>query len=171
MQTLPAHPGELPLTGAAVEDVRIVVGVTNGPSSLQAVRWAGGLAGRMHARLQLVNVYLPDPKLLVGVHSAGAAIDFDQLRELLRGIDALMSQLIARASLVPGVEVERHPVADGNLPSALARVSDGATMLVIGTDSRHANGVVSSALARAVLRQARCPVVVVPPSPVRVVAS
>ncbi|MGN6686157.1 MAG: universal stress protein [Actinomycetales bacterium] len=169
MQTLPAPSGRLPLTVAAADSMRIVVGVTNGPSSLQALRWAGGLAARVHAKLELVNVYLPDPKLLVGVHSAGAAVDFDQLRELLRGIDALMSQLIARASLVPDLEVERHPVADGNLPAALARVSDGATMLVIGTDSRQSNGVVSSALARAVLRQARCPVVVVPPSRVRVV--
>lgn len=150
-------------TTVETRTARIVVGVNDSPVTIDALRWAAALASRMHARLQLVSVYVPDRQLLMGHHAAGAAIDLDHLREALRGIDRLMSALLAHAGVNPAeVEIERRPIANDNPAVALSRACEGAVMLVLGAQPRkRGGGYVPNQLTLDLMRSAPCPVVAV----------
>jgi nucleotide-binding universal stress UspA family protein len=129
---------------------RIVVGVDGSAASLSALRWAAAEAPGRCARLSVVVAYRHDITLQPRVGSDAWHSAADVLDQALR------------AAGVDRDEVEAHLV-DGSPAAALAAVSHGAELLVIGHQE---HGPLSRTLFGAVNieRDAsfRCPVVVVP---------
>jgi nucleotide-binding universal stress UspA family protein len=129
----------------------VLVAVDGSPASRAALDWALDRAGRTPTRLRLVTV----------VWTGHASFTFDsEVEPLYEGV-LLEAQDHAR-SAVSGVEVTTS-MQRGVPQFELVQESQGATMLVLGTDkSSRMAGMVYGTLPLRVAARAHCPVVVVP---------
>ncbi len=137
---------------------RIVVGVGGSAGSFAALRWALREAGLRRARLQIVRAW-EDRAKRVAPYAPGAsqgnAQEEDRRAEVARLEEA------ARSAVSPAPPV---PVAVQTSEGLAARVlldhAAGAELLVLGSASNSTPGGIGP-VARACLRNAPCPVVVV----------
>ncbi|MFC0678729.1 universal stress protein [Lysobacter korlensis] len=129
----------------------VLVAVDGGPASRAALDWALERAGRARSALRVATV----------VWTGHASFTFDSEVEPLYEQVLLDAEQHAR-SAVPGVEVTTS-MLHGVPQAELVQESEGASMLVIGTDkSSKMAGLVYGTLPMRVAARARCPVVVVP---------
>lgn len=154
---------------------RILVGIDGSPASVAAVRWAASEAQLRGMQVHVVHVrerrvpapahYAPLPR--PGDSSAGGAAGESTLEAVVR--EALGPE--------PPAAVQME-LADGLPSRVLLDRADGAEMLVLGGSTRPGGGPATALqssiplgpVARACLRAAPCPVVVVRPSQVESVA-
>lgn len=137
----------------------IVVGVSGSPESDRAVDWAADFASASHRRLVLVHTVAFDdvrPSAEEVVAAEQAAADSG------RGVvDAATERAVAGH---PGLTATAD-VEVGDAPSILLAHAETAAAVVVGSrhngSGHHLHGSVSLAVAR----QARCPAIVVRPSP------
>src|SRR3712207_1256700 len=126
----------------------VLVAVDGSPASRAALDWALDRAGRTPTRLRLVTV----------VWTGHASFTFDDEVEPLYERVLLEAQDHAR-SVVSGVEVTTR-MLHGVPQVELVQESQGAAMLVIGTDkSSRMAGLVYGTLPLRVAARAHCPVV------------
>jgi nucleotide-binding universal stress UspA family protein len=143
---------------------RIVVGVAGPAASAAAVRWAVREARLRHAAVHLVCACNSDARLWAPYASSSWATHEDERYAAAAAVLAAMAD-IARPRLPPGwltTELVREPPVGALLDQAA-----DAEMLVLGT-TRSARGTgqplrAVGPVARACLRLAPCPVVVVAP--------
>ena len=142
---------------------QIVVGVDGSAASAAAVRWAVREARLRHAAVRLVCAYHDDDRL----HAPYASWYWQAQAECRAVARALLDRAaeLARRDLPPGrllTELAEEPPA-----RALLDRSAGAELLVLGTSrpldqpDHPAQGI--GPVARACLRRAQCPVVMVAP--------
>ncbi|GAA2071976.1 universal stress protein [Microbacterium hatanonis] len=96
----------------------IVLGVDGTPASASATHWVAERCAREPSRVRVVNVV------------SNLTADRHASLELLENVERVLRDR------VPGQAVELHR-ADGAVSRALARVSSGADLLVIGVDPDH----------------------------------
>jgi nucleotide-binding universal stress UspA family protein len=135
----------------------IVVGVHGSPSSLAALRWAAREAALWGAKLVVVRAWEDQAQRWAPYASRGSRPAGEQDRRLAGA--QLADTVRATAGDQPGVRVTGK-VVEGLAARVLLDQSAGADLLVLGSAGKagaHAVGPV----ARACLRHARCPVVVV----------
>ena len=133
----------------------IVVGIDGSECSQQALRWAIEEARSSNRTLLLVHVWhwrtdaVASPMALVGTSDARQA----------------GHHLLGRAA----AQARRHGVTaatrllEGTAPTTLARVADGAAMLVVGSHGHRGMGkLLFGSVSRGCIQRARCPVVVMP---------
>jgi nucleotide-binding universal stress UspA family protein len=133
----------------------IVVGVDGSPASVEALRWAAGVAQTRHCELVAVGVWEPHA-MASYAPSAVASVDARERAE-----HALTTAVRDVAAAAPSVRVRQVPAA-GLAARVLLRQAQGADLLVLG-GRRHATPFTPAAgpVALACLRCAPCPVVVV----------
>ena len=141
-------------------DHRILVAVDGSPSSVAALRWAAHQAQASRARLEAVLVFAPAPAMFfaVGGYPAVNPVDAIAVRKRAR---ALLEETVDSA-LGASADVHLLAVGDPSPAKALTRMSRGADMLVVGAHRHTALGLILGSTANACVRQAVCPVVVVP---------
>jgi nucleotide-binding universal stress UspA family protein len=135
---------------------RIVVGVDGSPDSIRALRWAMGEARGRGGTVQAVMVYDwagTEAALLAGLGPEG---------EHQHALDVL-AKAVAEVQLeFRGMSVAAE-VLQGNAGRRLAEAARDANLLVVGS---HGHGRVHHAVlgsvSEACVRQATCPVVVIP---------
>jgi nucleotide-binding universal stress UspA family protein len=154
----PADAGSAP-TGAA-SDRRVLVGVDGSPSSVTALAWAARHARASGACLEAVLVFAPAPAMFfaVGGYPAVNPVDAIAVRRRAR---ALLERTVEEA-VGGSADVRLLVVADPSPAKALTRLARGADMLVVGARRHSALGLVLGSTAAACMRQAECPLVVVP---------
>lgn len=136
-------------------DGPVVVGVDDSEQSLAAIAWAAGEAGRRGVPLVAVHAWRAWPWLtdsLVGwsVQDASLGVGLEQMVK-----DLCAPYLADGQELVTRVEIG-HPAVK------LVEASDEASLVVIGSRGRGGVlGLLLGSTSREVMRQARCPVVVV----------
>ncbi|GGU50454.1 universal stress protein [Lentzea flava] len=143
----------------------ILVGVDGSEQSGAALRWALKEAVRFGARVEAVLAYHQEPAFVpatsMGLHPYGEQPHRHPARDLHRAVEQ------ARAA-VPGAPDVAETVVVGDAADHLAEASKHAELLVIGT---HGHGALAQALLGGVaakcLRDAECPVVVIPPHAAR----
>jgi nucleotide-binding universal stress UspA family protein len=139
------------------QDRRVVVGVNGSLASLAALKWAVRDAGLRRARLHVVCVLNPDRKRAAPYagHARRPAEPADGLAP-----DAWLNGLV-RTTLGPAPEVPVDiDVVDGLAAKVLIGIAAGADLLVLGDPATSQLDVIGP-VARACLRHAPCPVVVV----------
>lgn len=137
----------------------IVVGVSGSPASLTALRWAAGEAARLHGRLQVIGVWTAQPRAPYAPQPAPA--DAEQRCERVRR-DLAAAVRSVFGPIAPDYVVTE--IIEGEPERSLARKSEGADLLVLGSAS--ARGQAGGSLGpviRTCLSRAHCPVVVVGP--------
>lgn len=141
-------------------DHRIIVGVDGTATSVAALRWAARQARSADARLEVVLVFAPAPAMFfaVGGYPAVNPVDAITVRKRAR---ALLEETVDK-TLGPAADAHLLTVADPSPAKALTRMSRGADMLVVGAHQHSALGLMLGSTATACVRQAVCPVVVVP---------
>lgn len=139
----------------------IVVGVDGSPESESAVEWAAGEAALHHLTLTLAHV-LPDARMRTW-YEISIADELERLaehrsREVLRQATTIAEQAVA----------ERDPLAineyvtEGNVVSAMADLSKGAQLIVVGSRGLGRVGrVLLGSVSSGLVRHAHCPVAVV----------
>jgi nucleotide-binding universal stress UspA family protein len=137
---------------------RIVVGIDGSATSARALEWAVE-AGRLHrSSIEAVHAWETSS---IGLEAFGAIV-FDPTPP----IDAARAMMDAVLGAIYTGH-PRAPVSDesiGSVAKAILRASEGADLIVVG--SRGLDGVKGRLLGSVtlqVVRDARCPVVVVPP--------
>ncbi len=142
---------------------RVFAGVNGSPGSLQALRYAAGLARLHDSALIPVLAWIPPGGDLAD--RRGPSL---YLRQVWK--DAAWQRLwnaieLALGGISPGVPVEPL-VLRGDAGSVLVRVADSEDdLLVVGAGRRGALGRMTSCrVSRYCLAHATCPVVAVPPS-------
>ena len=141
-------------------DTRVVVGVDGSETSQAALAFAFAQAASRGVGLTVVHTWQVD-----GVEGASASlvwsVDWAQLGEQERSVVA--EALAGFGEQYPDVDVRRH-VAQGHPAEELARLSENACLLVVGTRGRGTvSGWLKGSVSQAVLRAAHCPVAVVHP--------
>lgn len=145
------------------QERRVVVGVNGSMASLAALRWAAREAGLRQARLHVVRAL--DPGRVRAAPYAGYA---RRLAPEQVGLptSALLKDLVhallgssPEVPEVPEVPVDAE-VVDGLAAKVLIDRAAGADLLVLGDPATSQLGVIGP-VARACLRHAPCPVVVV----------
>jgi nucleotide-binding universal stress UspA family protein len=139
------------------QDRRVVVGVDGSLASLAALKWAARDAGLRRARLHVVCVLNPDRKRAAPYagHARRSAEAADGLAP-----DAWLDGLVhTTLGHTPDVPVDTE-VVDGLAAKVLIGISAGADLLVLGDPATSQLDVIGP-VARACLRHAPCPVVVV----------
>ncbi|HEY5988306.1 MAG TPA: universal stress protein [Streptosporangiaceae bacterium] len=136
---------------------RIVVGVQGSPASLAALRWAGREAGLRDTKVQVVRAWEHDARRVApyAVRSPLLAWEEDRLMAGAQVEEAVRATLGPSSSVDVSVEV-----ADGLAARVLLDRAAGAELLVLGSGGSSAPGGIGP-VARACLRSAPCPVVVV----------
>jgi len=129
--------------------------------SRAALGWAAGLARSVHARLCLVGVHVPLPPVTL---EDGSGVQLTAANERLR--DELREQLAEAEAGVGEVEMEvASTLLDGNAAGQLAQASERLDLLVVGSRGYGPLGaVVLGSVSNALVRTARCPLVVLPRS-------
>ncbi|HYP73111.1 MAG TPA: universal stress protein, partial [Microbacterium sp.] len=129
----------------------IIVGVSGAPVSQRAVDWAVARAASRRQRVELVAV--------VGgaIGTVGEASVIEQARA---EAERLLTAHVERVA-GSGVDVTTR-VDAGNPVARLVEASEGAALLVIGSDYRGSGGPVRGAHGIRIAAGAKCPVVVVP---------
>lgn len=138
----------------------IVVGVDGSPESHAALRWALNEAPRRNARVEAVLAHRAEPAFVpaspMGFNPHGDMPPQHPEQEL----HAAVQQVRA---LVPGAAEVAETVVVGDAARQLARASQDAELLVVGTRGRgKVAGAVLGSVAAECLRHAQCPVVVIP---------
>jgi len=134
---------------------RILVGVDDSLAAAAAVYWAAEFAHRTDGQVALLHVR---PRLLApGLVARGYAAGLDPA-----AADALVAGL---ADGLRGRAVEScAEVVDGDPARVLIARSAGVDLLVLGGENRRRQrGLLLGEVAQQCTRQARCPVVLVPP--------
>ncbi|GAA3907222.1 universal stress protein [Microbacterium invictum] len=130
----------------------IVVGISGAPVTERVVDWAIARAAQRHQKIDLVAV--------VG-GAIGAVGEADVMLSAIDATGQLLEREAARIS-AKGIEVVTH-VETGNPVSKLVDASEGAALLVIGSDYRGpGEGPARGAHGIRIAAAAHCPVVVVP---------
>lgn len=147
--------GKLDASGEVVDHRWIVVGTDGSPSADAAVSFAFSQAGLRHARLTVVRCLPADVGGLHRAHEGLVEGDCPERRAL--------EESVARLSrLHPEVRVETE-LRRGSAAGHLTRVSEGASMVVVGSRPRHGPGHRGfGGIRRAVVEHAACSVAVVP---------
>jgi nucleotide-binding universal stress UspA family protein len=136
---------------------RIVVGVHGSPASLAALRWAGREAGLRDTKVHVVRAWEHDAKRVAPYAVRASLLAWEEDR-LMAGAQV---EEAVRATLGPSCPVEVGvEVADGLAARVLLDRAAGAELLVLGSGGGAAPGGIGP-VARACLRSAPCPVVVV----------
>jgi nucleotide-binding universal stress UspA family protein len=136
----------------------IVVGVDGSSASRRALAWAVDQAHSIGATVQAVHAWTtPD-------------MGRDPLAQALANEDELEAQARRELSLVVDDVDERGLVAAidrtlvaGNPTRALLDAAEGADLLVVGSRGLGAGGAGLGSVSHAVISDAPCPIVVVPP--------
>ncbi len=159
---------------------RVVVGVDGSANARRALRWAIDEARQRDAELHIVHAYRPHHRSSSDRSSQAAASvgstryldpEADQQRreqdyqsarnESLGRIDLALKRVGADVS---DLTVEKHPVVGVHPERALIEVSQGASLLVVGSRGRGGvAGRLMGSVSRACVEHAGCPVVVIPP--------
>jgi nucleotide-binding universal stress UspA family protein len=136
---------------------RIVVGVHGSPASLAALRWAAREAGLRDTKVQVVRAWELDTKRVApyAVRASLLAWEEDRLMATAHVEEAVRATLGPSSRLDVGVEV-----VDGLAARVLLDRAAGAELLVLGSAAGAAPAGIGP-VARACLRSAPCPVVVV----------
>jgi nucleotide-binding universal stress UspA family protein len=135
----------------------IVVGVHGSQASLAALRWAGREAGLRDTKVQVVRAWEHDAKR-VAPYAVRASVLAWQEDRLMAGTQV---EEAVRVTLGPSSAVDVSvEVVDGLAARVLLDHAAGAELLVLGSAGGAAPGGIGP-VARACLRSAPCPVVVV----------
>jgi nucleotide-binding universal stress UspA family protein len=134
---------------------RIVVGVDGSDESKQALRWAAQQAGYTGASLDVVTAW----QLPLGFGwPAGFPEDYNPEEDALHVLDAVIEEVLGAS---PKVEI-RKQVEEGQAASALLRLSEGASALVVGSRGRGGfTGMLLGSTSSQCVQHAKCPVVVI----------
>jgi nucleotide-binding universal stress UspA family protein len=134
---------------------RILVGVDDSPAAAAAVRWAAQFAQRAGGQVELLHVR---PRLLApGLVARGGTAGMDPA-----AADTLVAGLAA--GLRDNAVEACAEVVDGDPARVLIARSARVDLLVLGGENhRRQRGLLLGAVAQQCARQARCPVVLVPP--------
>lgn len=136
---------------------RIVVGVHGSAVSLVALRWAAREARLLGADLQVVRAWEQETRWVAPYARQACRPGPEEAREVARAaLEEAVKVVLGPSSAVP-VTVE---VAEGLAARVLLDRAAGAEFLVLGTAARPAQDGIGP-VARACLRKAPCPVVVV----------
>ena len=136
----------------------VVVGVDDSDEARAALRWAAEQSRLWSARLKVVHAFQPN-------HLAGV-IGFAKLQpdnewqaEAERWLGKTVNDEIGD---VADLQIDLH-AAQGGPAGAILAAGDEATLIVVGSRGRGAaTSTFLGSVSSAVLREARCPVVVVP---------
>nr|WP_162596995.1 universal stress protein [Streptomyces sp. NEAU-S7GS2] len=136
---------------------RIVVGADGSAHSRAALVYAFEQASLRGAQLRALHAWsYPGPQAAVSAAQDAAAKEDRQ---------ALEEWLAPLRQEHPGVEVVKEPVHEDPVP-ALARASDRADLLVVGSRGRGGfHGLALGSVSHAMLQFSQCPLAVVPPRP------
>ena len=141
----------------SLSELRVIVGVDGSADSAAALRFAFEAAERQQIGVTVVHTWDLD----VDATAAALAwsVDWQQADEQER---ALVAESVAGyASDFPTVDVRRY-VVRGHPVAELARQSENAALLVLGTRGRGSlKGMVLGSVSQRVLHDAHCPVAVV----------
>lgn len=145
----------------SLTDARVVVGVDGSETSREALAFAFEQAASREVGLTVVHTWQLD-----AVEGASASmawsVDWDQADEQERSVVA--EAIAGFGAQYPAVDVRRD-VARGHPVEELARQSENACLLVVGTHGRGAlTGWVKGSVSQSVVRSAHCPVAVVHPA-------
>ncbi len=158
---MPALPDDLCKGGAALNEElalqRIVVGVDGSTGSLAALRWAEREAGLRDAALHVVRAWEDTAKRVAPYASRAYPPGGPQDHRTAEG--RLKADVAAVLGPAPPVTVDVR-VAEGLAARVLLDHAVGADLLVLGSATRCAPDGIGP-VARACLRHAPCPVVVV----------
>ena len=137
----------------------IVVGIDDSEQARAALRWAAEQARYRSARLRVVHAF--QPHHLAGVFGiAKLQPDAVWRADATRWLADVVREEIGDD--VSELELEAHAAQHGPAAAVLAAAA-GAELIVVGSRGRGATGsALHGSVSSAVLRQARCPVVVVP---------
>jgi nucleotide-binding universal stress UspA family protein len=140
------------------QDRRVVVGVDGSVASLAALRWAAREAGLRQARLQVVCAMDPGRARAAPYagHARRSAAEAENALPPGAWLKALVDTVLGGSPLVT-VDTE---VVAGLAAKVLIACSEGADLLVLGDPATSQLEVIGP-VARACLRHAPCPVVVV----------
>jgi nucleotide-binding universal stress UspA family protein len=142
------------------EAARAVVGVgfDNSPEAEQAVRWAAGLATESGGSLQVFSVHAP---IAFGSVAAGGAFGTRTVNQVLgKELQAESEQLTE--ALSPELSVESR-LLKGDPATLLVEHSQELDLLVLGSRGYGPiKSVLLGSVSSYVLRNAHCPVLVVP---------
>lgn len=137
---------------------RIVVGVDGSHSSVLALRWAADEATLRQATLAVVHAW-SDGNVGAGAPGSAFSVDIEAPQQAAR---AALDDVLASASLPAELRIERHAVM-GPGATVLLEAAAGADLLVVGTRGRGGvAGLLLGSVSHACIREATCPVVVVP---------
>jgi nucleotide-binding universal stress UspA family protein len=140
---------------------RIVVGVDGSPGSYAAMRWATEQAQMSGATISAVCVL--EPVVPLDFTGAGfAAVSQLDPRELQRCGHEVLSHVIDGATGGNADDIDRAVIEASNPGQALVRAARGASMLVVGAHRHHGLGFLLGSTGASCVRQATCPVVVIP---------
>jgi len=139
----------------------LVVGVDDSPGSRAALGWA--LEHAQATGQQVVAINVVEPVMPVDFAGAGFyttnAVD---TRAVRRAALALLDKAVREVSGRRSVHVQKRVIEGHNPGQVLVRAARDATMLVVGTHRRHGLGFLLGSTASSCVRQATCPVMVVP---------
>ena len=147
----------------SVAGARVVVGVDGTQTSTEALAFAFEQASSRGVGLTVVHTWQLDA--VDGTAASMAwTVDWEQVGEQERSVVA--EALAGFGEQYPTVDVRRD-VAQGHPVEELARQSENACLLVVGTRGRGVvSGWVKGSVSQAIVRAAHCPVAVVhPPEP------
>jgi nucleotide-binding universal stress UspA family protein len=136
----------------------VIVGVDDSTGSRAALRWAAELALVFSMPLKVVHAF--DPSDLVGNSGSDSRQPDTTWRDGAMGwlTGVVESEIGALTGLTLELRVEQDRPA-----AAILAAADDAAMIVVGSSGRSAAGsTLEASVSSAVLREARCAVVVVP---------
>jgi len=140
------------------QDRRVVVGVDGSTASLTALRWAGREAGLRQARLHVICVMDPGRVRAITQISCARRSAAEAENAVPRDV-WLKARVDTALGDSPLVTVDTEVVA-GLAAKVLISCAAGADLLVLGDPATSQHDVIGP-VARACLRHAPCPVVVV----------
>jgi nucleotide-binding universal stress UspA family protein len=147
----------------SVDGPRVVVGIDGSSDSTAALEFAFAEAQRRGWGLTVIHVWDMDRDVANAAASLAWSVDWQQADEQERAV--LAEAVAGYAAQYPTVDVRRY-VVRGHPVAELARQSENAGLLVVGTRGRgRVRGVVLGSVSRSLLHDARCPVAVIPAAP------
>ncbi len=138
----------------------IVVGTDGSETAGRALDEAIRLARALEADLHIVSAYQPPQGVKIQGAPEGAAKVWQPMP------DHVVNQPVDEAAFkvrTSGLDVNTHPIRDGDAADALLRVADevGASMIVVGSRGMHGARRVLGSVPNKVSHQARCNVLIV----------
>ncbi len=138
----------------------IVVGTDGSETAGRALDEAIRLARALEADLHIVSAYQPPQGVKIQGAPEGAAKVWQPMP------DHFVNKTVDEAAFkvrTSGLDVNTHPIRDGDAADALLRVADevGASMIVVGSRGMHGARRVLGSVPNKVSHQARCNVLIV----------